>query len=140
MKLETLRSAEASWRSDMHEVAKKVLHEKKRVSQSERLVKEAEDRRLDFLSQLHAVLEGVAVGDQAAELTYEEAEMTLKGAKEREAHAKRMIFQAERMMDEAYQQAELGQKKRKQMMSAGAPPIISAEPDEFENFGKGATD
>merc|ERR1719284_2203306 len=139
MKLQSLKTVEATWRNDMHNVAKRVVIEKQHVEAAEKQTQVAEDRRLQFLAQLHAVLEGVAVGDQAAEITYEEAEETLKRAKEREAHAKKMIFQAEHLLDQAYGKAAERERANKAARSAGAPSIISGTDDTFDNFGKGST-
>lgn len=139
LKLDSLQKIEGSWRKDMRGVAKNVLKEKKRLSETEKKMEGADQRRLQFLAKLHAVLEGVAVGDTAAELTYEEAEETLKKAKEREAHAKRMIYQAEHLLDHAYGKVDEGEQQKKAARSAGAPPIIRKAPDPFDNFGKGST-
>merc|ERR1719333_1104328 len=64
----------------------------------------AEHKRLDFLSKLEAILQGVDVGDRSAEITYERAERTLEEAEQREANAKKKIFEAEELVDKAYQQ------------------------------------
>jgi len=139
MKLQSLKTIEASWRKDMHEVAKRVVIEKQKVEAAEKQTQAAEDRRLQFLAQLHAVLEGVAVGEDRAGITYEEAEETLKRAKEREARAKKQIFEAEHLLDVAHGKASERDQANKAARSRGAPSIISGTDDTFDNFGKGIT-
>merc|ERR1719387_1567607 len=79
-KMETLEKLEDKWRTDVKDKAKELLDRRKEREKAEAAAQTAEEHRLQFLSQLNAVLEGVEVGDKAAELTYEEAEDTLHKA------------------------------------------------------------
>lgn len=138
LKLENMRKVETAWRDQMHQVAKNVLEQKKRLGEAETRLSGAEEKRFGFLSKLHAIVEGVAVGDQAAEMTYEEAEATLKRARDRESAAKAQIFKAERMLDAVDGKVKEGEWNKKKAQSQGAPNIIS-NTGGVDNFGRGST-
>lgn len=109
LKLETLHSIDKKWRVEMHTAAKTLLKHRENRDEAKKALLRAEKRRMDFLVELNGVLETVAGGNEAVDLTYEQAEETLKMADEREALAKKMINKAEIKLDEAYAQAKARQ-------------------------------
>merc|ERR1719388_431778 len=86
----------------MNQVSGIVLQTQRDREDAEKRAAKAETKRLDFLSKLEAILQGVDVGDRSAEITYERAERKLHEAEEREAKAKKKIFEAEELVDKAY--------------------------------------
>lgn len=141
-KLSSLQKLEARWRQDMKKMAKSVLETQHKREAAERKAQEVEQRRLQFLTQLNAVLEGVAVGDQAAELTYEEAEDTLMKAKGREVKAKKEIMEAERLLDKAYAKQRENQEPNPNRQTADWQPILQKTEqgytnEELSDFGDG---
>merc|ERR1719321_1125763 len=86
----------------MKEISNIVLTTQRDRKDAEKRAIQSENRRLDFLSKLEAILQGVDVGDKSAEITYERAERKLYEAEEREAKAKKKIFEAEELVDKAY--------------------------------------
>merc|ERR1719321_490649 len=88
----------------MKQISNIVLTTQRDREDAEKRAIKSENSRLAFLSKLEAILQGVDVGDKSAEITYERAERKLQEAEEREAKAKRQIFEAERLVDNAYEQ------------------------------------
>merc|ERR1719310_1324892 len=85
-KIDSLEKVENQWKTSMNQVSGIVLQtQRDRQSAQNRAVK-AENNRLDFLSKLEAILQGVDVGDRSAEITYERAERKLEEAEQREAN------------------------------------------------------
>lgn len=101
-KLETLHKVDKQWRVEMHSAAQTLLGRKQQRQAATKKVEAAEKKRLKFLVELNAVLEAVAGGNDAVDLTYENAEETLRRANEREVHAKELISKAEKKLDKAY--------------------------------------
>lgn len=145
-KMETLEKLEDKWRTDVKDKAKELLDRRKEREKAEAAAQTAEEHRLQFLSQLNAVLEGVEVGDKAAELTYEEAEDTLHKAERRELKAKKKIIYAERLVDSAYsKQAEVEQAQQPVNIFGKGTPIVRPSDDskqkhqDLDDWGAGST-
>jgi len=139
LKLETLHSIDKKWRVEMHTAAKTLLKHRKDREEAKKGLLRAEQRRMDFLVELNGVLEAVAGGNEAVDLTYEQAEETLQKANEREGYAKKMISQAETKLDEAYDRAKV-----RQQAPASPPLVMQKSPivqrGGLSNFGSGGSD
>lgn len=101
-KLDSLEKVESQWKLSMKQVSEILLKSQQEKDGAAKRASKAENQRLDFLSKLEAILQGVDVGDKSAEVRYEKAEQKLQDAMENEAKAKKRIFEAERLVDNAY--------------------------------------
>jgi len=145
-KIDSLEKVENQWKTSMNQVSGIVLQtQRDRQSAQNRAVK-AENNRLDFLSKLEAILQGVDVGDRSAEITYERAERKLEEAEQREANAKKKIFEAEELVDKAYQQQRTSEPDPAALPKIMKKPgsIIKhedneADEKEVDQFGSGST-
>lgn len=145
-KLDSLEKVEGQWKSSMNEISTIVLKTKKDREDAEERAIGAENNRLDFLSKLEAILQGVDVGDKSAEITYERAERKLHEAEEREAKAKKRIFEAEELVDNAYHQqheTETNPDLNIEKVVKPSEPIVKQTEDghhrQVDEFGRGST-
>jgi len=145
-KIDSLEQVEDGWKASMQQISNIVLKTQRDRENAEKRATKSENRRLDFLSKLEAILQGVDVGDKSAEITYERAERKLHEAEEREAKAKKKIFEAERLVDNAYkQQSEAETDPDLDIKKVVKPlePIVKKPEDgnerEVDQFGSGST-